>query len=209
MGINMLGRFAAVTNFREQKAITAQTKSRGELCSQFLNLDASIDQYLKSLDEQRALFAGFNLLLGDFSNSSRPQLAYFSNRQQNPISHLPAGIFGLSNGLLNEAWPKVRTGTQALTQQLYNTPQEIQSVLLDSTPAEFEQLPNTGIEITLEQKLSSRFIKMDGYGTRSATVLRFDKSGNLEWLDQTFGPNSAYTEPQHFNLKLDINRETH
>ena len=202
MGVSKHGRFAAVTNYREPREVPVNAISRGALCTHFLNGDMSINEYLKKLDEQRQAYAGFNLLTGDFSDPDNPRLGYFSNRQTLRESQLEPGIYGLSNGLLNEPWPKVLNGTKALKQKLHDSAAAIQTILLDDKTAPPQQLPDTGIEKTLELQLSSRFINIKDYGTRSTTVLRINSQGTIEWRDQSFGQHGALDPPQVFNIPI-------
>lgn len=203
MGIHRSGRFAAVTNFREPQQHAGNTRSRGFLCTDFLRSGAGIADYIQQLSAQGNRYAGFNLLLGDFTDRENPQLAFCSNRSDETVLHLDAGIHGISNGRLNEPWPKVVSGKRALAENLQRDPQAMLDILLDSSTAPPQQLPDTGIEKALEEQLSSRFIRMDDYGTRSATILRIDRRGNVEWLEQVFGPQAALEGRQVTRFRLD------
>lgn len=190
MGITRQHRFAAVTNFRSAAAGPAQPLSRGELCRQFLCSATSPEDYLHALAHQQHRYAGFNLLVG-----TPQQLWYYSNRQGD-ITAIPAGIHGLSNGRLNEHWPKVDEGKAALAGQLAHStdPEQLISVLHDRRLPADQQLPDTGIGLDRERLLASRFIQSADYGTRTATVLRIDRHHRADWLEQHFdakGPSSA------------------
>lgn len=202
MGMTRCGRFAAVTNYREPREVPAQARSRGLLCSDYLQTDVGMDEYLQSLADQRQLFAGYNLLIGDFSNPRSPRLGYFSNRLSGPPILLSPGVHGISNGLLNDHWPKVDTGKCALESQLSADTSALLDILLDSETAAPGELPDTGIEKLLEEQLSARFIKMDNYGTRSSTILRIDRRGQTEWLEQTFAPGGAFEQRQHIHFTI-------
>lgn len=204
MGVSRGGRFAAVTNYREGQATPTNKTSRGELCSRFLDADIDPQEYLAELAQRPDAYAGYNLLAGDFSDPQSPRLGYFSNRPHTPATRLPAGIYGLSNGVLDEPWPKVSSGKQQLQQRLQQDPEQIQQILLDGTTADFSQLPDTGIEKSLEEKLSSRFIKMEDYGTRNSTVIRIHRSGEVQWLEQQFGPNGTPAEQRAYRFQLQI-----
>ncbi|MGK0498477.1 MAG: hypothetical protein ACJAYG_000106 [Oceanicoccus sp.] len=190
MGTTTTGRFAAVTNFRHGlAAATTDTKSRGALCTDFLNSTHSPEQYLQKLQSTQTHYAGFNLLVGDGQT-----LFYFSN-QQGLIIELTAGIHGLSNGLLNEDWPKVTSGKKNLQEVISNgvDNEQMLTILADQQPAGIEALPNTGIDATTELMLSSRFIQLPEYGTRCSTVLKMNQLGHTAWLEQSFdhrGPMS-------------------
>ena len=134
MGVTRSGRFAAVTNIREANDVPADAISRGGLCSDFLMGSMTIADYLQDLTTRQQHYAGFNLLLGELAtgDDKPPTLYHFSNRQRH-ITALQPGLHGLSNGRLNEAWPKVEQGKYALKEVLnHSTEAEaIQAVLLD------------------------------------------------------------------------------
>lgn len=202
MGMTRRGRFAAVTNFREPRSIPADAKSRGLLCTDYLQSTIDLEDYLQSLSAQGDQFAGFNLLVGDFSDIARPRLAYFSNRAADGFRYLEPGIHGISNGLIDDPWPKVEGGKRALESQLNGSPAQLLNILLDSTTADPSQLPDTGIDKTLEELYSARFIKMDTYGTRCATVLQIENSGQVEWLEQVYDPGGRAGQRQLIEFPL-------
>src|SRR5437763_15542099 len=107
-------RFGVVTNFRELQPPRPGAPSRGELIPRYLNspaLAASAQQFFAALEGQAQRYSGFNLLLTD-----RDSLWYGSNRASPFARPLSAGIYGLSNELLDTPWPKlqrVRRGSEA------------------------------------------------------------------------------------------------
>lgn len=202
MGLNRNGRFAAITNYREGTPDPAGRPSRGELCTRYLSADDSVSQHLQFLQQHGAQYAGFNLLLADFSQPASPQLGYYSNRSADGGRLLSPGIYGLSNGLLNDPWPKVSSGKQALQQTLQQDLTDIQQILLNDSTAPPAQLPDTGIDKTLEEQLSSRFIAIGDYGTRSSTVLRIDRSGKVEWLEQNFDQHGATGPARDYTINI-------
>ena len=136
LGITRGGRFAAVTNYREVGAERG-TFSRGNLVSDFLKSGASVDDYLENVKSDSTKFSGFNLLVGTFSEETN-KLGYFSNRERE-IKIPDAGIYGLSNHLLDTPWQKVSKAKSDLSAILTNN-QEIQTeqfftLLQDKTPA--------------------------------------------------------------------------
>ncbi len=200
MGITHDGRFAAVTNYRSPQHPPANAISRGTLCQEFLSSEIDPKTFLQKIDRQKERYAGFNLLVGN-----KDALFYYSNRKPG-IQQLAPGIYGLSNGLLDDPWPKVKKGKTALTVQLQQDfmPQDILEILLDDTTAIDEDLPATGIDYEMEKLLSSRFIFSEGYGTRCSTVLIIDQQNHWQWHSQHFaeqgsaGPveSESFPEPE-------------
>ena len=74
LGITRNGRFAAVTNFRQNPQIPAE-RSRGELTVRFLSSEASPNSFAHQLQPEVHHYGGFNLLLAD-----NHQMTYCSNR---------------------------------------------------------------------------------------------------------------------------------
>ena len=75
----------------------------------FLRGRYSPTEYLLHLDS--AGYCGFNLVVGDLSTG---EIAYFTNCDDDMPVKLPSGTYGISNGTLTSAWPKVFTGKAAL-----------------------------------------------------------------------------------------------
>ncbi|MEH6557857.1 MAG: NRDE family protein [Oceanicoccus sp.] len=193
MGVTRQGRFAAVTNYRNTHTPPNPAISRGALCKDFLRSNISPQEFLYQINKNRLDYAGFNLLLG-----GPDQLLYYANQTGDTIE-LNAGVHGLSNGVLNDSWPKVEHGKSALKTALEKTTEaeHLLDILLDDTPAHASKVPNTGIGIDTEIVLSSRFIpptRDNSYGTRNCTVLKIDKENNSEWLEQAFSPSGKLGE---------------
>lgn len=169
MGVTKEGRFSALTNYRDFSESTEGKRSRGELVVQALTDSRHPETFIKMLDDRRDLYPGYNLLIGDAD-----RLYYYSNRSRERLSLKP-GIYGLSNHLLDTPWPKVEKGKKGLEQALHLPVEkmipQLFHILSDAEPFPDEKLPDTGIPFELERALSPLYIQMDGYGTRSSTVL--------------------------------------
>jgi len=182
MGINKNGRFAAVTNVREPGMLAPARLSRGNLPRDFLAGDEAAETFIEQIKPEADDYAGFNLLIGDGAG-----LFFYSNRQAEVIE-IPAGIHGISNGLFDEAWPKLDSGKQALATVLANSPDnnELMKILTDNTIAQDEHLPDTGVTLDIERMLSSRFIRSADYGTRASSVVKFDQQNNISFVEQNY-----------------------
>ena len=187
LGITHSGRFAAVTNYREVGAKRG-TFSRGNLVSDFLKSNASVDDYLENVKSDSTKFSGFNLLVGTFSEEAS-ELGYFSNRE-GEIKILDAGIYGLSNHLLDTPWQKVSKAKSDLSAILASN-REIQTeqfftILQNKTPAREQDLPDTGVGVEYEKILSPIFIETPVYGTRCSSVVLYDEANGLTLTERTF-----------------------
>jgi uncharacterized protein with NRDE domain len=186
LGIHKSGRFAALTNHRDLSTQGPKHPiSRGNLVLDFLNSNTSAIEYLEMLEENPALYDGYNLLVAD-----QQQLGYYSNIAKEPARILTPGLYGLSNGLLDTPWPKVESAKQALTAWLNQHPNEQPPLcqLLSSTQiADDSLLPDTGIGLEMERILSCEKIITPHYGTRCSTGLILGKSAlcieEISWLN--------------------------
>jgi uncharacterized protein with NRDE domain len=169
MGITTSGQFAALTNYRDPNEHSEGKRSRGELVADFLKENANPASYMEKLKEKREMYPGFNLLAGNID-----ELFYYSNIE-NKVYQLEPGIYGISNHLLNTNWPKVERGREHLVKIIEggqaNIAQDLLFMLQNADPAPDHLLPKTGVSLEWERILSPLFIKSDGYGTRSSTVL--------------------------------------
>jgi uncharacterized protein with NRDE domain len=184
LGVTRQGRFAAITNYRDPNDIRTDAPSRGELISNFLRGQDSPQEYLHALAKHGQDYNGFNVLVGD-----NMELWYYSNQAGSP-QRLEPGIHGLSNHLLNTPWPKVEWGRRRLGEllavQAEPTTAELFELLANPTPAADSDLPNTGVSLEWERKLSSLFIDSPGYGTRSSTLVRITSTGELSLTEKTW-----------------------
>ena len=183
MGITDTGRFAAITNFRDPSRTKHNAPSRGALVGDFLCSDTSAQTYLAQVRRSAAAYNGFNLIVKDGAG-----LFYYAGYQDR-IHRLCAGVYGLSNHLLDTDWPKVKKARKGLTslmeQDLVNE-EMIFSLLADQQPAPDALLPDTGISPDWERLLSSVFIRSETYGTRSSSVILMESDGQIRFSERTF-----------------------
>ncbi|GGH88225.1 uncharacterized protein with NRDE domain [Pullulanibacillus pueri] len=186
MGVTKTGRFAAITNYRDPFAENKKVRSRGELVSDFLTSSIQPEDYMKEISARSQEYNGFNLIVADCSS-----LYYFSNREEK-IRKLDAGIYGLSNALLDTPWPKVEKSKKRLKECLESKgdidEEALFQLLADERKAEVTELPDTGIDHKLEHLLSSAFIQSQDYGTRTSTVVTITTEGHLSFRERTFMP---------------------
>ncbi|QOC23271.1 NRDE family protein [Wenzhouxiangella sp. AB-CW3] len=160
------GRWAAVTNFRDPRGKSGQ-RSRGELPTDFIRGNGSPADYVHAVYRRRGDYGPFNLLAGD-----RGTLWYCSTHA-GPTAVGP-GIHALSNGLLDEPWPKSRrvaTALEGLPSSAEIDAKRLFGLMQDRATAPDDELPDTGVGDELERFLSSPFIVGERYGTRCTTVL--------------------------------------
>jgi uncharacterized protein with NRDE domain len=200
LGITRGGRLAVITNFRDTGPQREDAPSRGELVTAFLNGDGDVDAFSRRLEREGARYNGFNLIFGDLQN-----LAYYSN-QTGRAMHLGAGVYGLSNHLLDTPWPKVELGKGLLHEiPRQDSPWDMSSMfdLLTNTQIPPDHLlPETGLDLAYERTLASIFVVGKEYGTRCSTVIEVDRAGRASVCERTYlmGPNDYQARNFQFQV---------
>lgn len=175
-GVTRAGRFAAVTNYRDPHDHRENAPSRGLLVADFLRGDVSSKAYLDDLLARADQYNGFSLLVGD-----RHEIYYFCDRE-NVVRELAPGLYGLSNGLLDTPWPKVERAKQrlaALVEAHAIDTDHLLAVLADEHRPADDELPDTGVSLEWERRLSPILIRSPDYGTRSSTALLIGDHGQV------------------------------
>lgn len=175
LGLTRLGRFAALTNYRDPTRHRPGAPTRGALVRDCLLSDESAERSLQRLASLSGGYAGFNMIVGDGQSLGVHESTTGAVRMLSP------GIYGLSNHLLDTDWPKVRSARERLRAALPQLPDEqaLYALLRDDQPAEDHHLPQTGVSPEWERLLSPAFIRAPayGYGTRCSTVITVGRDG--------------------------------
>jgi uncharacterized protein with NRDE domain len=142
--------------------------------------------FCQHLEQNSQRYNGFNLLFGDAE-----ELFYFGSATapEPKVQQLPAGLYGLSNAVLDVDWPKVRLGKRRF--ETVVTAEDVEFDVLrglmgDRRQAPDEALPQTGVPIEWEKLLSSLFIVSPAYGTRATTVFTLNEDGRYEFSESRF-----------------------
>ena len=177
LGVSEQGRFAVVTNLRGFGPPAPRRPSRGVLLRDLLS---QTGRYADPSDEDLAGFNPFNLIaLRD------GEVAFWSNRPTPRRLILTPGVYGLSNGDLDEPWPKTLRLKAILRDWIHagaRRPQALLDGLLEDTLATAEAAPPSPI-----------FVRNPVYGTRCSTVVAIDHAGRGLIVERRF---NAAGEPQ-------------
>jgi uncharacterized protein with NRDE domain len=189
VGLDRRGRVAVVTNVRDGLAKAHDGPSRGALPATFLAGAADAAATSADLLAHAEAYAPFNLVLADADGCW-----HLGNHplQREPMA---AGVHGISNGRLDAPWPKTRHLMAALRTWIDAGSDELESLwsaLADERMAPDAGLPDTGVGMELERKLSPAFIRGDAYGTRASTIIAVDRNGRGFIVERRFGPNGAF-----------------
>jgi uncharacterized protein with NRDE domain len=186
LGVSEHGRFAAVTNLRGYGVPEPDRASRGALVTDLL---VGEGRYADARDADMADFNPFNLIVVDGDGAR-----FLSNRPGAIRSRLAPGFYGLSNGALDEPWPKTMQLKANLLDWIVNegAPPE---ALLDGLRE--ERLPEVGVrpavasDVPQEPTLSPIFIRHPAYGTRCSTVVAIDDRGQGVVIERRYTPAGA------------------
>lgn len=198
LGVHTSGRFAAVTNARGAASAGKQPPSRGALVANFLNSEQSAADFGTAYLAQIGDYAGCNLLIGDDR-----QLFYLTNHPQAELRELPPGSYAVSNGHIDDSWPKMQQLSSSLEQALQQgdvTSDALLALLTSQEKVADEHLPNTGVNKLIEKQLSSIFIQLPAYGTRCSTVLLADTHGQLGFHERSFDKRGRASHDARFDL---------
>ena len=190
LGVSEQGRIAAVTNVRATFARIVDPPSRGHLVAQLL---AGEGPHADISEIDAAGFDPFKLIHAD-----RDQAWVLTNRPEVSLWALGPGVYGLSNGPVDEAWPKTERLVAHLRDWL-DRPSGV-SVLLDILRSEERSgsaSDSQASEALPDPSRSPLFIRNAIYGTRSSTVVAIDAQGQGTISERTYdakGESTAQTD---------------
>ncbi|MCC5885204.1 MAG: NRDE family protein [Gammaproteobacteria bacterium] len=199
LGVSRKGRFAAVTNFSEEPVEPLPPRSRGALVSDFLAGATAPEPYLSEIARHAGAYKGFNLLLSDGE-----ELWYYSNRLPRP-QRLEPGTYGLSNHLLDTAWPRVRRGKSALAvfeeAEQHPDVEELLALLADETAPTPAEIAASGLDPGHAGRITPCFIRGPVYGTRASTVVVTGSSGEIRFTEVGFEAQGHRIGRQDFSFQ--------
>jgi uncharacterized protein with NRDE domain len=190
VGIAPRGRVAVVTNVRDPLAQTVSGPSRGELPVGFLSAATDAARHARDLMAGAREYSPFNLLIADADTCE-----YIGNHPALEHRTIAPGIHGMSNGGFDIPWPKTQRLCEAMrkwSQTEAIDPQPLWRALADERIAADAQLPDTGVGLDLERKLSPAFIRDPVYGTRASTIIAIDYQGRGYISERRFGPDGVF-----------------
>ncbi len=188
------GRLAAVTNVRSGSAPPASPRSRGGLVSGFVAASSHCADFAEGLLPLAAEYGRHTLLLWD--GASFWQSTNHPRPQAMPVK---AGVHALSNAWLDAPWPKSVRAAGALRNWLASDAaatdapdcEALFGALADTTIVPDDRLPDTGVPLLWERRLSATFITGADYGTRCSTVVLVGHDGQLWFEERRFGPQGS------------------
>ncbi len=181
LAVSKPGRFATVTNYREQLSSRSGLRSRGEIITNFVGSKAPAGNFVASLENDN--YAGFSLLAAD-----RNELWYVSNRGDEAVQLAP-GVYGLSNASLDTPWTKLVRTRDAL-RNLAGSGEVDETTLLrimaDRTPAPSADVEAGNLPFVLAKALTAPHIVSAEYGTRCSTALTWSEQEKITVCERRF-----------------------
>ncbi|XP_066509558.1 transport and Golgi organization protein 2 homolog isoform X4 [Hoplias malabaricus] len=210
LGITKRGKLAALTNYLEGKT-NPDAQGRGFLVSNFLTDGLDSFSYLRKVASEGHLYNGFNLLTAEF-RVGEDTLCYYGNKATPEPIRLKAGIYALSNALLETPWRKLQHGKRLFTSVVNRTlppeglVQELLHILNDEelhTPDPMQESQGEGYSKAMLQALSAVCVRSPGYGTRANTVILIDSEDNVSFTERTMlNCDITQWKTQSFHFKL-------
>lgn len=190
MALGSGGRVAVVTNVRDGPPKPFSGPSRGALPARFVAAGDDAEAAALQVAGEAQRYAPFNLILADARTC-----VYVGNHPTQGPRSVPAGAHAISNGDFDAPWPKtlrLRATLQAWASAGTTDLEPLWNALADETVAPDAQLPETGVGIDLERKLSPAFVRGQRYGTRASTLLLIDHAGSAQMTERRYGPGGAF-----------------
>ncbi|WP_243287720.1 NRDE family protein [Geothrix terrae] len=186
LALSREGRLACVTNVRRRVVPDPSAPSRGGLVASFVRGRQPARVFADELRERAMAFAGFNLLLWDGRD-----LRYLNNHPRFLSREVPPGVHVVSNADLDTPWPKTEKLRRAMGAWVASgdgdeTP--LLAALADRALAADADLPDTGVGLELERRLSPAFIVDPAYGTRCTTITTLGRDGAVRFTEWRFDP---------------------
>ncbi|WP_345859400.1 NRDE family protein [Shewanella algae] len=198
LGCNRLGTVAGLTNIRQPITQPDGMRSRGELVLKALDSQTPIEP--QWLSEHSDNYNPFNLVFGQ----GKHFWCYHSPDKS--LRRLNRGFHAISNGALDDIWPKMARGEQALERLISQSAKpdidKLLAIMRDETPAPDTSLPTTGVSLEWERRLSSIYIRHPEYGTRATSLIFLSREGQLNFYEARYDGKGRQLGLEQFSFAL-------
>jgi len=184
LGVDRGGRLAAVTNIRGEQPGRRGERSRGSLATEYLSGRLGAAEYLQKIAAERGLYGPFNLVLYE-------QGSLHACGSSTAPARYPSGLHAISNGALDEPWPRSERGLSGLERILNSNEGARADAYLDLLADQ-----NAG---TAGPPL---FILGDRYGTRCSSVILLTATGQLSFVERSFLADGTVGETRRFEFQI-------
>ena len=196
LGTNRNGKFAAITNLKEQNQINYKS-SRGALVTDFLESKQSAKAYLEQIDPIKEEFAGFNLIVGD-----KDGLFYLCNRLEG-IYFISEGTHALGNLTLNSSTKKVDSIKNDFDDILHEGfTAEKGFKIMKKEYGNLHEKSKEELAVRDGEEIPFRFIRSPIYGTRCTTVFSSYPSGDIHISELTYAKEGIEGSSVDFRFNI-------
>jgi len=195
LAVSKSGRFATVTNYREQLSQRPGLRSRGEIVTNFVSSKMAVGKFMSSLEGDN--YAGFSLLAAD-----RDDIWYVSNRGDTAVQLAP-GVYGLSNASLDTPWSKLvrtRDALRRLTDSGGVDETALLRIMADRTPAPVADVEAGNLPFVLARALTAPHIVAEEYGTRCSTALTWSDQEMISVCERRFDAAGTTTGDSRYSF---------
>ena len=123
------------------------------------------------------------------------------NRGAGP-RELTEGVYAVSNAVLDTPWHKVeyaKTAFDTLIRSGIPSDESLLELLADDTRAPIESVQPGRLPIELAHAITAPFIVGSTYGTRSMSIVRMDRRGDISIVERRFGADGRPTGEDRVN----------
>ncbi|EGG16940.1 hypothetical protein DFA_07921 [Cavenderia fasciculata] len=217
-GINNYGSFAILLNYTVPKElISPDLKSRGLIIPEFLKHPSSeLKDYIETMQKEKHLYPPLNLVVGNVKTGEIYYICNYNKSDNNNNMNdttteaiiLGDQVVTVSNGNVNDKWPKMKVGELLLqeyfdnlnnnlnpNQQGYdinNIPLDgLWNILSNNQKPDLSDIPKVGLEETFAKQCSSVFVEeapINGtnYGTRTSSILIVDNQFKARFIEKDY-----------------------
>lgn len=184
-GVSEQGRFVVVTNLGGYGPPDPTRQSRGALVQDMLSGEG---RYPAAGETELDDFNPFNLITAEGDRA-----LFWSNRPAPLQRPLAPGVYGLSNGALDEPWPKTERLKTILSDWLAGPATRPQDLLDGLQEDHLVDTPIPTPGVAFHPAGSPIFIRNALYGTRCGTVVAIAEDGQGLIAERRFDAASAVT----------------
>ena len=186
LGVSEQGRFAVVTNLRGFAPPDPNLASRGALVTDYLVDEGT---FADPCTADLSAFNPVNLIAADQQGA-----CFMTNRPEAARTTLASGLYGLSNGKLDEPWPKTMRLKSVLLDWITadaTDPEMLFTGLREEILPDIGRDPATPSDVPQEPNHSPIFIRNPVYGTRCSTIVAIDMASRGVILERRFSPEGT------------------
>lgn len=191
LGVSTGGNFVLVTNLRGYGLPDPSRRSRGELVTRLLEGETAPSE----LDQYNPF---------DLIHSGSGEAHFLTNRPQPTQARLAHGVYGLSNGTLDEPWAKTMQLKAALIDWLpteTTDPAALLSALASEDLGDYGLHPRGPSDVAVEAEETPVFIRNPLYGTRCSTVVTVDRTGKGRIIERRFAESGEFSGESAFEFR--------